>query len=69
MAGRQKKSDPPDPLDEPIICPDPLTVAFVANSYRHSPAAQAAIHRKAEDIVEQQLSAKFKLQQPSLIEF
>jgi hypothetical protein len=50
-----------DLLDEPIVRPDPLIVGLVAHRYRHSPAAQAAIHKKAVDVVVQQKLAKLKL--------
>jgi hypothetical protein len=57
MPRRKKK----DPLDEPIVRPYALVVALVANSYGHSPAAQAAIYQQAVEIVVRQQCDKLML--------
>ena len=58
VTGRQKQYDP---LDKPIVRPSPLSVFLVAESYGHSPAAQAAIYRVARASVTQQRDAKLTL--------
>jgi hypothetical protein len=50
-----------DPLDEPIIRPDALVVALVAFGYPHSPAAQAAVRKKAEDFILEEKARKLLL--------
>lgn len=55
---RRKKSDP---LDEPIVRPDDLVVALVAFGYPHSPAAQAAVRKKAEDFIWEEKARKLLL--------